>query len=159
MLYLLQLQCPKEMYTMNLDIGRQLNKCFQIPFQQSVTEMFAAVQLLSHVRLFFNLMDNSPPSSYVHGIFPGKNSRVGCHFLFQGIYPTQGLNPSLLHWQGGSLPLKHQGSPMTGLRPSKYSGNCEEVEGSISHDADFNMLKVYLRRQYMTWWFVEFLII
>ena len=25
--------------------------------------------------------------------FPGKNTGVGCHFLFQGIFPNQGLNP------------------------------------------------------------------
>ena len=31
---------------------------------------------------------------------PGKNARVGCHFLLQEIYPTQGSNPCLLHcWQ------------------------------------------------------------
>ena len=33
---------------------------------------------------------------------PGKNIRVGCHFLLQRIFPTKGLNPhllSLLHWQ------------------------------------------------------------
>ena len=29
--------------------------------------------------------------------FPGKNSGVGCHFLLQGIFPTQGSNPRLLH--------------------------------------------------------------
>ena len=28
--------------------------------------------------------------------FPGKNTRVGCHFLLQGIFPTQGLNLYLL---------------------------------------------------------------
>ena len=27
---------------------------------------------------------------------PGKNTGVGCHFLLQGIFPTQGLNPCLL---------------------------------------------------------------
>ena len=26
---------------------------------------------------------------------PGKNTEVGCHALLQGIFPTQGLNPSL----------------------------------------------------------------
>ena len=26
----------------------------------------------------------------------GKNAGVGCHFLFQGIFPIQGLNPRLL---------------------------------------------------------------
>ena len=38
---------------------------------------------------------------------PGKNTGVGCHFLLQGILPTQGSNPHLLrllHWQVSSLP-------------------------------------------------------
>ena len=30
--------------------------------------------------------------------FSGKNNRVGCHFLLQGIFQNQGLNPCLLHW-------------------------------------------------------------
>ena len=45
--------------------------------------------------------------------FPGKNSGVGCHFLSQGIFPTQGSNSCLLlllHWQVDSLPLSHLGS-------------------------------------------------
>ena len=29
--------------------------------------------------------------------FPAKSSGVGCHFLLQGIFPTQGLNPGLPH--------------------------------------------------------------
>ena len=29
--------------------------------------------------------------------FPGKNTRVGCHFLPQGIFPTQESNLRLLH--------------------------------------------------------------
>ena len=29
--------------------------------------------------------------------FPGKNPEVGSHSLLQGIFPTQGSNPSLLH--------------------------------------------------------------
>ena len=44
--------------------------------------------------------------------FPGKNTGVGCYFLLQGIFLTQGLNPSLLHWQVDSLPLSHQGTPV-----------------------------------------------
>ena len=43
---------------------------------------------------------------------PGKNNRVGCHFLLQGIFLTQGSNPHLLHWQVDSLPLCHQGNPL-----------------------------------------------
>ena len=44
--------------------------------------------------------------------FPGKNTRVGCHFLLQRIFSTQGSNPSLLsllHWQEDSLPSSHLG--------------------------------------------------
>ena len=37
---------------------------------------------------------------------------MGSHFLLQGIFPTQGLNLCLLHWQADSLPLSHQGSPI-----------------------------------------------
>ena len=49
------------------------------------------------------------------GYSPGKNTEVGCHTLFQGIFLTQGSNPHLLHllhwhWQAGSSPLSHQGS-------------------------------------------------
>ena len=40
--------------------------------------------------------------------FSGQNTGVGCHFLFQGIFPAQGSNPHLLrllHLQVDSLPL------------------------------------------------------
>ena len=42
--------------------------------------------------------------------FPGKNTGVGCHFLLQGVFPTQGLNPCLVHWQADSLPLSSPAS-------------------------------------------------
>ena len=59
-------------------------------------------------------MDCSSPGSSVHGDSPGKNTRMGCYFLLQGIFLTEGSNPRplhLLHWQAGSLPLCHLGSP------------------------------------------------
>ena len=42
--------------------------------------------------------------------FLGRNTGVGCHFLFQGIFLIQGSNLHLLHWQADSLPLSHQRS-------------------------------------------------
>ena len=36
---------------------------------------------------------------------PGKHTGVGSHSLLQGIFPTQGPNLGLLHWQAGSLSL------------------------------------------------------
>ena len=42
---------------------------------------------------------------------PGKDTGVGCHFLPQGIFPTQGLSPRLLHCRRILYHLSHQGSP------------------------------------------------
>ena len=45
----------------------------------------------------------------------GKNTAVGCHFLFQGIFLTQELNLLLLcrlHWHVASLPLGSPGKPI-----------------------------------------------
>ena len=41
--------------------------------------------------------------------FPGKSTGVGCHFLLQGIFPTQGSNPGLLHCRQ-TLPSEPEGS-------------------------------------------------
>ena len=64
--------------------------------------------LLSWVRLC-DPMNYSPPGS-VHGDSPGKNTGVGCNALLQGIFPTQGLNPGLLHCRWILYHLSHQES-------------------------------------------------
>ena len=51
--------------------------------------------------------------------FPGKSTRVGCHFLLQGIFLTQGSNPGLLRCRQTLYPLSHQGSPKRALVGSK----------------------------------------
>ena len=48
-----------------------------------------------------------PTRLLVHGDSPGKNTGVGCHALFQGIFPTQGWNLHLLCL----LPLVPPGKP------------------------------------------------
>ena len=58
----------------------------------------------SHVLLF------ATPGTVAHQAllsrgFSSKHTGVGCYFLLQGIFPTQGLNPHflcLLLWQAGS---------------------------------------------------------
>ena len=42
---------------------------------------------------------------------PSKNTGVGCHFLLQGIFQTQGSNPGLPHCRQMLYHLSHQGSP------------------------------------------------
>ena len=57
---------------------------------------------------FCDFMDLLCPWGY-----PAKNTGVGCHFLLQGIFSTQGSNPCLLpllRWQAESLPLSQLGS-------------------------------------------------
>ena len=44
---------------------------------------------------------------------PGKNTGVGCHALLQGTFPTQELDPGLLHCRQILYPMSQQGNPRT----------------------------------------------
>ena len=74
--------------------------------------MHAVLSHLSCVQIFatpWTVVCHTPLSM---GFFSG----VGCHFLLQGIFLTQRLNPCLLcllHWQAGSLPLAPPGKLWT----------------------------------------------
>ena len=57
-------------------------------------------------------MDCSPSGSSVCGDSPGRNTGVGCHFLLQRIFPTQGSSPGLLYCREIFYCLSHQGSPI-----------------------------------------------
>ena len=72
---------------------------------------------------FCDPVDCSLPGSSVHGIFPGKNTGVGCHFLLQEIFPTQGSNLSLLHCRHFLYQLIYQESPHDSwrLRLTRYT--------------------------------------
>ena len=69
----------------------------------------------SHVQLC-DAMDCSPPGSFGPWDSVGKNTGVGCHFLLQGIFLTQGSYLSLLwllycrripyHWATGEAELE-----------------------------------------------------
>ena len=55
---------------------------------------------------------------------PGKDTEVGCHALLQGIFPTQELNPSLLHLPHCTwilYPLSHLGSPISAISSVQFS--------------------------------------
>ena len=83
---------------------------------QHTAQLFA--QSLSRVRLF------ATPWTILTRLLcpwdsPGKDVRVSCRFLPQGIFPTQGSNLrllNLLHWQADSLPFRHLGSPHTTIK-------------------------------------------
>ena len=69
----------------------------------------------------------SPPGSSVHEDTPGKNTGVRSHALLQGIIPTQGSNPGLLHCRQILYQLSYQRSPKLGLGSmrSKILGNTD----------------------------------
>ena len=57
---------------------------------------------------FFATPRTIPHHGFCPWNFPDKNTRVDCHFVLQGIFPTQESSPflfGLLHWQADSLPL------------------------------------------------------
>ena len=66
---------------------------------------------------------------------PGKNTGVGCHFLLEGIFPTQRSNLRLLHWQADSLSLAPPGKPpllSKGLKGSHLLKQKPSSSGSAS---------------------------
>ena len=65
-------------------------------FVESMNDLLAC-SVASVMSNSLDPMDYSLPGSSVHGDSPGKNTGVGCHFLLQGIFPTQGSNPGILH--------------------------------------------------------------
>ena len=74
----------------------------------SVAKVCMHAKLLQSYPTLGDPMGLSLPGSSVHGISQARNTRMGCHVLLQGIFPTQRSNLHLLcllHWQAGSLPL------------------------------------------------------
>ena len=75
----------------NFMLQHQVKKTFKL-----TNATLVLPQLLSCVQLFA-----TPWTAALRLLraqdFPGKNTRVDCHFLLQGIFLTQGLNLDLLH--------------------------------------------------------------
>ena len=70
----------------------------------------AAAKLLQLCLTLCDPKDSIPPGYPILGILQARILKWGCHFLLKGIFPTQGSNSHLLHWQVDSLPLSHEGS-------------------------------------------------
>ena len=77
-------------------------------FAQKVMKGAFMLNHFSCVQLFVTLWIVAHQTPLCPWDSPGKNTRVGCYALLQGIFLTRGLNPCLLcllHWQASSLPL------------------------------------------------------
>ena len=66
----------------------------------------------------------SPTKPFCPWDFPGENTGVGCHFLLQGIFPTQESNQVLLHCRQilipAELPWNHPPPPPPFLNETVY---------------------------------------
>ena len=72
------------------------------------------VKSLSRVRLFatpWTVAYQAPPFMG----FPRQGYWMGCHFLLQGVFSTQGSNPGLLHFGQTLYHLSRQGSRQSKL--------------------------------------------
>ena len=81
---------------------------------------------------------------------PGKNTGVGCHFLLQGIFPTQGLNPGLLHCRQILYHLSHKGSPPLMGRTIKWESNLRRNcfgQGNWEFHFSYVKFKLFFRIQ------------
>ena len=98
-----------------------LNQSFKWCFYYASLDSCILFQAISHTALLCLVVSCSlqPHGPWLARLlrprnFPGKNIGVGCHFLLQEIFLTQGSNPHLLHllqWQVDPLPLSHLESP------------------------------------------------
>ena len=86
-------------------------------------EMLVAQLRLTHC----DPMDTTPPGSSVHEISQAKNTGVGCHSLFEGIFLTQGSNLGLLHCRQILYYLSRQGYHVSQI---KYFA---ETQGKIAY--------------------------
>ena len=97
----------------------------------------------------FDPMDCSPPGSPVHEILWGRILRdvlVGCHFLLQGIFLTQGSNPGLLNCRQILDHLSHlqywvDPIAKSKLKPGLHFTRFSRSLGTFDH---FNFLKTFL---------------
>ena len=84
--------------------------------------LFSLVQSLSHVWLFVTPWTVACQASLsVQWIFQARRLKWVVIFYSRKIFPTQGSNLGLLHWQADSLSLSHMGSCRGHLRGTDNS--------------------------------------
>ena len=70
---------------------------------------------------------------------PGQNTGVGSFSLLQGIFPTQGWNPGVLHCRWTLYQLSHKGGPFYGKVKVKvvqsYSTLCDQRSLALQADS------------------------
>ena len=89
----------------------------------------------------FNPMDCSPPGSSVHGILQAGILKWVAMPFSRGIFPTRGLNHSLLHCRRVLYHLSRQGSP---LRNVKEGPGKSSLHGKLTHDLVALQVRIFM---------------
>ena len=94
-------------------VPKKVSDASSLPFNSAVQELILRLISVAQGQLQPRCLTLLRP----HGLkstwllcpwdFPDKNTGVGYHFLFQGIFLTHRLNLCLLYQQADSLPLSH----------------------------------------------------
>ena len=82
-----------------------------IELGKAVVHVISLAETEVKVKVAQSCLTLQPHSLYSPWNSLGQNIGVGSFSLLQGIFPTQGLNPGLLHCRADSLPAESQGSP------------------------------------------------
>ena len=82
--------------------------------------------------------------------FLGKSTGVGCHFLLQGIFPTQGSNPGLSHCRQTLYHLSHQAEPKKNRCHSNQINTVPILKDSCTVLCFYNLLSLtkYVKLNY-----------
>ena len=84
-------------------------------FDSGIFTYFCSCSATKSCWTLFNPMNCNTLGSSILQYLPDKNTRVGYHFLLQGIFPTQGSNPGLLYYRQKFYRLSCQGSPYNNI--------------------------------------------
>ena len=122
--------------------GKQKKAGEAILISDKVKKERLKVKSLSCVQVF--VTNGLQPTRFLHPwVFPGKNTGVGCHFLLQEIFSTQGLNPGLPHCRQTLYRLSHQGIHLKIKNITRDNeGHYIMIKGSIQEE-DITIINIY----------------
>ena len=105
---------PKLFWSKSQTSYHFIHMCFNKVEVKSLSRAFNKVEVksLSRARLFATPWIVACTKLLRPWDFQGKSTGVGCHFLLQGLFPTQGSNPGLSHCRQTLYHLSHQESPV-----------------------------------------------
>ena len=100
-----------------------------------------------------NPKDCHLPGSSVHGDSSGSNTGVNSHALLQGIFPTQGSNPHLLHCRWILYHLSHQRTPVSHIEAIRLQMITEMeprmiYKGPLDHPTGGDLTAISYRHPY-----------